>query len=688
VIVDSGSSTFAVAAAAALNCEPYYAGVCDGQRSGESYGDGSGFAARACTGANVSLAGLSAGQPTFAGILFELQFWPDGCSPDQAGISNQGILGMAWASLASAPYNEATLLDSVVATSGIEDVYSMQCCGWDGATAGSGTLVLGGVDASLYSGTIAYTPVTDQTYFCVTMTSPGFDDDSSCTNGNAIIDSGTSEITLVQAAYDEVAAPIAAAVSQQVGFNVTASDIGDYYYEASVVAALPNLELQFAGGVSLSIPPTSYMQPTPGSGDQCYSFFVSAAGSNIIGQAMMEAFYTVFDKANARVGFAPIANCPPRPASCAAAAAVVLPPEPPPNPPNAPWPSPAPSPPASCASCVAIAGHGWCPEQPDLCQPGDATGPASGTCAGGWRWYSFSCACESCTSYQEAESYGGTPEQVAGWCAATEQCALGDASGPSSGSCTAWVYETGACPTSPPLSPPLPPLAPVPTTSPTASPSASPTASPTASPSVSPTAAPTAAPVVVAMTAEGSVEDFNATVRDAIGAKVAAAAGVGLSDVNVAVVSASVRIVATVSVPPGTPSSAVAANLQSTVGSAAQASALLGISVTALTIGPAPAPPPPPQSTGVHGRHGHPIAIGIGAGLGAAALVGVLGATLWRVRSAWRSSGVQEHELAQARLVGQRAAPKESRARQPSRGSGRKAPPGSRLQVKSDSNNI
>ena len=95
---------------------------------------------------------------------------------------------MGWASLASAPYNEETLLDSVVATSGIADIYSMQCCGWDGATSGSGTLVLGGVDASLYSGTIAYMPVTDQTYFCVTMTSPGFDDDSSCTNGASTAD--------------------------------------------------------------------------------------------------------------------------------------------------------------------------------------------------------------------------------------------------------------------------------------------------------------------------------------------------------------------------------------------------------------------------------------------------------------------------------------------------------------------
>ena len=60
----------------------------------------------------------------------------------------------------------------------------MQCCGWDGGSAGSGTLVLGGIDASLYTGELAYTPVVDETYYCVTMTSPPSSDASLCSHGN------------------------------------------------------------------------------------------------------------------------------------------------------------------------------------------------------------------------------------------------------------------------------------------------------------------------------------------------------------------------------------------------------------------------------------------------------------------------------------------------------------------------
>jgi hypothetical protein len=359
VIVDSGSSTFAVAAAATLNCSPYYVGTCDGVTTSNAYGDGSGFTAQACHGADVNIAGLSAGQPIFAGIKTQSGGFFTDCSPDYAGINNQGILGLAWATLANSPYNVSTLLDSVVATEGIADMYSVQCCGWDGAASGTGTLVLGGAPQSLFTGeqptvvlgpstlpvrltrgllpgagSLIWTNVTDQTYFCVSMTYPSSDDHSSCESGNAIIDSGTSDITLLSDAFDVVMAPVASALTRLLNRSISLEYLrlssSDLTLTADVVDALPDIVLAFAGGVALSVPASTYFQPHPGYGEACYLLAVSVGDDNIIGQAMMEAYFTVFDKANRRVGFAPIAGCPRRTdASCAAAAAVVLPPSPP-----------------------------------------------------------------------------------------------------------------------------------------------------------------------------------------------------------------------------------------------------------------------------------------------------------------------------------------------------------------------
>ena len=56
--------------------------------------------------------------------------------------------------------------------------------------------------------------------------------------------------------------------------------------------------------------PHNYYQPVPGS--DCLELLITSGGfgePNIIGQVMMESYYTVFDRENKRIGFAPIAGC-------------------------------------------------------------------------------------------------------------------------------------------------------------------------------------------------------------------------------------------------------------------------------------------------------------------------------------------------------------------------------------------
>jgi hypothetical protein len=216
----------------------------------------------------------------------------------------------------TALHEEPTLFDSIVSATGIDDVFSMQCCQWDGSTPASGALVLGGVDKALYSGKISYTPITHEEYYCVGLESVGTDDPSGKTvytpatgeigsgNCQAIIDSGTSELLLSQANYDAVVAVMPK------GYDAACiTDISGY----------PTIEITL-GGIEkpLGILPEHYMQPLD-AGSSCRFFTVASIGpmtftdpkapQNVLGQVVMEQYYTVFDKGNSRVGFATIDGC-------------------------------------------------------------------------------------------------------------------------------------------------------------------------------------------------------------------------------------------------------------------------------------------------------------------------------------------------------------------------------------------
>eukprot|EP00964_Phaeocystis_antarctica_P067957 scaffold41164_cov69-Phaeocystis_antarctica.AAC.1 len=85
--------------------------------------------------------------------------------------------------------------------------------------------------------------------------------------------------------------------------------------------------------------------------------------------------------------------------------------------------------------------------------------------------------------------------------------------------------------------------------------------------------------VVLTLTASGSVSDFSENDKSSLQQKVADAAGVDKSLVTIRVVAASVSITATIAVPASTTADAVQTSLSSTLGTAAAASAALGVTV-------------------------------------------------------------------------------------------------------------
>lgn len=101
--------------------------------------------------------------------------------------------------------------------------------------------------------------------------------------------------------------------------NVTLAALVGHRVSAATLLSLPDISITLAGGVTLIIPPRHYFTPMPGYGDECYLLIVVIGFGNILGQPVHEAYYTVYDQENHRVGFAPIAGCPSvEPPSCAA----------------------------------------------------------------------------------------------------------------------------------------------------------------------------------------------------------------------------------------------------------------------------------------------------------------------------------------------------------------------------------
>ncbi|XP_057401609.1 beta-secretase 2 isoform X2 [Balaenoptera acutorostrata] len=190
------------------------------------------------------------------------------------GIKWNGILGLAYATLAKPSSSLETFFDSLVAQAKIPNVFSMQMCGAGLPVAGSGTnggsLVLGGIEPTLYKGDIWYTPIKEEWYYQIEILKLEIGGQSlnlDCREYNAdkaIVDSGTTLLRLPQKVFDAVVEAVA---------------------RASLL----------------------YIQPMMGAGlnYECYRFGISpSTNALVIGATVMEGFYVVFDRARKRVGFA------------------------------------------------------------------------------------------------------------------------------------------------------------------------------------------------------------------------------------------------------------------------------------------------------------------------------------------------------------------------------------------------
>ncbi|KAA0701716.1 Beta-secretase 2 [Triplophysa tibetana] len=229
-------------------------------------------------------------------------------------INWQGILGLAY---------------PLLARTGIPDVFSLQMCG-AGVSASTtadpagGSLIMGGVEPTLYRGSVWYTPILEEWYYQVEVLKLEVGDQNlnlDCKEYNsdkAIVDSGTTLLRLPGNVFSAVVEAIMETSLIQ-GFSagffggtklacwVRGESPWRFFPKISIYLRATNASESFR----ITILPQLYVQPVTdidGTLD-CFRFGISpSANGLVIGATVMEGFYVIFDRVKRRVGFA-VSTC-------------------------------------------------------------------------------------------------------------------------------------------------------------------------------------------------------------------------------------------------------------------------------------------------------------------------------------------------------------------------------------------
>ena len=319
VIVDTGSTTTAVADATCTNCgvHPAYTsttGTDLHQTASAQYGSGSWKGE--CFEDGAVMGTRSAVALDFASITSQTGFFQ--------GAGYEGILGLGPDGLLL-PHTTSYLTKLIAG--GMTGQVAFQLC------PENGTMWLGGFDASKGATAPAFTPINSVApYDIVSVGSASMTGGMALTGsdfGPTIIDTGTT-LTFVPAA-------VVTAVSNSVsGSSGYASVFGTQQLSsgacdgntvltttktsAEIDQALPPLLLSFAGSSTpISIPATRAYLFDQGSGQYCFTFsdssklFGSSQKVSLFGNTLLAGLLTVIDIDHKQIGFAAQAGCPQAP---------------------------------------------------------------------------------------------------------------------------------------------------------------------------------------------------------------------------------------------------------------------------------------------------------------------------------------------------------------------------------------
>ncbi|KAI9356024.1 aspartic peptidase domain-containing protein, partial [Zopfochytrium polystomum] len=239
------------------------------------------------------------GPVQMAGLSASISF---GVSTSETGFSGvgDGLMGLAYASISNIASAGASNTNWIDALNLANNEFAFYLSNGKDKT-DSGEVTIGGTDPSKYTGSFNYIPLNSQTYWQMSWVGAKWaaGSTSGALDGSVksfIADTGTTLIILDNAAAD--------GINKAIGASAYSSSTGAYAIDCTKSSTGSPFTLTL-NGVKYSIPASVYVLDN-GDGT-CVSGVTRGATEStvgILGDIFLRQYYSVYDKANARVGFA------------------------------------------------------------------------------------------------------------------------------------------------------------------------------------------------------------------------------------------------------------------------------------------------------------------------------------------------------------------------------------------------
>ncbi|EME26995.1 Beta-secretase [Galdieria sulphuraria] len=290
---------------------------------------GTGAAAGVYFNDTVQIAGFST-RATIGGILRNVSDYPVGKAT--------GVIGMAFKGASCNPSCATPLFEDLVRTNNLSDIFSIRL-GNEG-----GSLTLGGIDHSLYSGDIHYIPLRHgANSLLYDLSCKGIKIGNSSlisTSSGAVVDSGTTTLVFDSKYFEDVKKyfqsnlcdiPLVCSNSSVSETIFTGGGGVCGFFSSSDIEKFPTITIEITSNFHISLEPKDYMLQVPlsdiesngnttipeksrtsSSGDNAYCFTIlefpglesSEGYSMILGDTVLKNYYVVFNRENYSVGFA------------------------------------------------------------------------------------------------------------------------------------------------------------------------------------------------------------------------------------------------------------------------------------------------------------------------------------------------------------------------------------------------